>query len=63
MLGQAMKELPDKIDWDKMTEIFNRAVKKAQEENRRKGIPNVYEINGQIVYELPDGTRTTESPF
>lgn len=29
--------------------IGNRAVKKAQEENRRLGIPNWYSINGEIV--------------
>lgn len=43
--------------------IGNRAVKKAQEENRRLGIPNAYSRNGQIYYELPDGTITTEDPF
>ena len=39
--------------------IGNRAVRKAQERNRRLGIPNVYSIHGKIVYELPDGTITT----
>lgn len=29
--------------------IFNLAVKEAQEENRRLGIPNYYEIGGRIV--------------
>lgn len=29
--------------------IGNRAVRKAQEENRRLGIPNWYSINGKIV--------------
>ncbi len=29
--------------------IGNRAVHKAQEENRRRGIPNWYSINGKIV--------------
>ena len=35
--------------------IGNRAVKRAQEENRKKGIPNVYSFNGHIYYELPNG--------
>ena len=43
--------------------IGNEAVKKAQEENRRKGIPNAYLFNGSIIYELPDGTITKENPF
>ncbi len=28
-----------------LTRIGNRAVREAQEENRRRGIPNVYSIN------------------
>jgi hypothetical protein len=47
----------------KITRIGNRAVRKAQEENRRKGIPNVYAHNGKPYWELPDGTITTVSPF
>ena len=43
--------------------IGNRAVKKAQEENWRKGLPNVYSVNGKILYALPDGTFTTEYKF
>ncbi|MEI8390692.1 MAG: hypothetical protein WCG23_12515 [bacterium] len=46
-----------------ISKIFNRAVKKAQEENRRQGIPNVYSINGKIVFELPDGQLKTEYQF
>ena len=49
--------------FDEITRIGNRAVKKAQAENRRKGIPNVYSINGKIVFELPDGQLTTEYQF
>ena len=41
----------------------NRAVKKAQEENRKKGIPNVYDINGHLYYELPNGELTKEDPL
>lgn len=41
----------------------NRAVKKAQENNRKKGLPNVYSINGKIVFELPNGEITTEYKF
>ncbi len=43
--------------------IGNRAVRKAQEENRRKGIPNVYSRNGKLYYELPDGELTREDPL
>ena len=44
-------------------EIANRAAKKAQEKNRKKGIPNVYDINGHLYYELPNGELTKEDPM
>ena len=44
-------------------QIANRAAKKAQEENREKGIPNVYDINGHLYYELPNGELTKEDPM
>ena len=43
--------------------IGNRAVKKAQEKNRKKGIPNVYDINGHLYYELPNGELTKDDPM
>lgn len=43
--------------------IGNRAVRKAQEESRRLGVPNVYSHNGTFYYELPDGSLTTVDPF
>jgi hypothetical protein len=43
--------------------VGNRAVRKAQEESRRLGVPNVYSHNGTLFYELPDGTLTTEDPL
>lgn len=48
---------------DNITRIGNRAVAKAIKENKEKGIPNVYSLNGTLVYEMPDGTITTECPF
>ena len=46
-----------------MLAIGNRAVRKAQEENRRFSVPNVYSHNGTLFYELPNGELTTEDPF
>ena len=46
-----------------MLRIGNRAVKRAQEENRKKGIPNVYDFNGYLYYELPNGELTKEDPL
>lgn len=47
----------------KVTRIGNRAIKKAQAENSKKGLPNVYSKNKKLYYELPDGTITMKSPF
>ena len=46
-----------------MLVIGSRAVRKAQEENRRSGVPNVYAHNGTLYYELPSGELTTDNPF
>jgi hypothetical protein len=49
----------DKDDLDfslRFLKLGNRAVKKAQEENRKYGLPNVYFRNNKIIYQMPDGT-------
>ncbi len=48
---------------EKLLKIGNRAIKKAQENNRKKGIPNVYSINEKIVFQLPNGDITTQYNF
>lgn len=48
---------------NKITYLGNLAVHKAQEENRKKGVPNVYSLNGKIVWQMPDGTITEKSPL
>jgi hypothetical protein len=40
-------------------QIGNTAVKKAQDKNRRLGIPNVYSIGGKIVRVTADGSVVT----
>jgi hypothetical protein len=44
------------------SKLFNKAVKEAQEENRQKGVPNVYSYRGKFFYELPNGDIVTELP-
>lgn len=44
------------------SKLFNEAIKDAQEENRQKGIPNVYSYRGKFFYELPNGDIVTELP-
>lgn len=48
---------------EKLLKLGNRAIKKAQENNRKNGIPNVYSLNGKIVFELPNGEITTQYNF
>jgi hypothetical protein len=43
--------------------LANIGAKAAQEESRRLGVPNVYEINGKIYYELPNGELSLEDPY
>ncbi len=45
-----------------ITKIGNRAVRKAQAENRKLGIPNVYSRKNRPYWELPDGTLTMVPP-
>jgi len=42
--------------------IAAKATKTAQQDNLKKGIANVYSKNGQIYFQLPDGTITQEEP-
>ena len=42
--------------------IAAKATKKAQADNLKNGIANVYAKNGQIFFQLPDGTITQEEP-
>ncbi len=53
----------DLLDFFKIAKIGERAVKKAQAENRKKGLPNIFVKNKKIYYELPDGTITTKDPL
>jgi hypothetical protein len=48
---------------DEIIRIGRRAVRKAQEESRRLGVPNVYSINGILYYELPSGELTRTDPY
>jgi hypothetical protein len=46
-----------------ITRLGNRAVRRAQEDNRRNNVPNVYVLKGTMIFELPDGTLTFGNPF
>ena len=42
--------------------VASKAVKEAQRKSLANGIANVYSKNGQIYFQLPDGTITQETP-
>jgi len=42
--------------------VASKAVKEAQRKSLENGIANVYSKNGQIYFQLPDGTITQEMP-
>lgn len=54
-------EVDEKVQ--ELTRIGNRAVREAQEENRRLGIPNVYSIKGILYWELPNGEHSRTGPL
>lgn len=45
------------------SQIMSDAVARVQQENRDRGIPNVYSINGILYYELPDGSLSRDDPW
>ena len=48
---------------EEIMRVGNLAVREAQQENLRKGVPNVYSKNGTMYFQLPDMSITTEDPF
>jgi hypothetical protein len=47
---------------DELVSVFRSAVRKAQAESRQLGVANVYSLNGQLYYELPNGDYSRQSP-
>jgi hypothetical protein len=45
---------------DEITRLYNRGVSKAQAENRRLGLSNVFSRKGRLIYEMPDGSIRTK---
>ncbi len=48
---------------DGFLRVATSAVAKAQDDSRKRGVPNVYSINGRIYFELPSGELSTVDPF
>lgn len=48
---------------EEIIRIGRRAVREAQADSRRRGVPNVYALNGLLYYELPCGTLSLTDPY
>jgi hypothetical protein len=48
---------------DEFLRIARTAVAKVQDESRRRGVPNVYSLNGRIYFELPSGELSMDDPY
>lgn len=55
------KESNHNID-ELIMKMGNIGVKKAQKRNWDHGLPNVYEIDGSIVFSMPDGSISKQRP-
>ena len=61
MLTSSTHEASELATW--AARLGTRAVQRVLEENRRLGIPSAFEFRGRLVFEMPDGTLTTDDPF
>jgi hypothetical protein len=51
---------PDTVaELDEMDRVFKKAVSEAREDNRRRGIPNFLEQDGQVLEDRSDETART----
>lgn len=57
-----LKKITYQEEAEEFTRIFERATQKAQAENRRLGLPNVFSKNGELYFRLPDGRIVSERP-
>ena len=60
-MADVLQDLEAYQKFDEMMRVLRSAVREAQEESRRLGVPNVYSFGGQIYYELPQRRVHTHS--
>lgn len=48
--------------FDRLIQLGRKAVRDAQQRSRDLGVANVYSINGQLYYELPNGELSLTQP-
>ncbi|MDQ0047320.1 hypothetical protein [Paenibacillus polymyxa] len=47
-----------RISTNDLKDILKRATQSARQEAKKKGVPAVYEENGKMIKEYPDGKKT-----
>jgi hypothetical protein len=55
MMAREVQNIETYRKADELMRVFRSAVRKAQAENRRLGIPNYFSHNGQRYMEMPNG--------
>jgi hypothetical protein len=61
-MNEKSESINKSTHYDRLIQIACDAVQKAQEESRRMGVPNVYSINGKLLYEWPNGELRLAPP-
>ena len=62
MMAEVLKNIDTFRKADELMLICRSAVRKAQAESRRLGVANVYSINGDRYFELPNGDYSRTAP-
>jgi len=62
-MADVLRDLEAYQKFDEMMCVLRSAVREAQAESRRQGVPNVYSLGDQIYYELPNGEYTPTCPW
>lgn len=61
-MADALTDLAVYQKVDELMRVCRAAVREAQAESRRLGVPNVYQIGDRILYELPNGELVSQPP-
>ena len=62
MMADVVNNIDTFLKADELMRICRSAVRKAQAESRRLGVANVYLLNGERYFELPNGDYSRKAP-
>jgi len=61
-MAEVLQDMDTYQKVDELMRVCRSAVRKAQAESRRLGVANVYSLDGQLYYELPNGEYSRNRP-